>query len=154
MTNAQALFANWRKNISTKENGFFNLALGLASKQEQKEWKEALSSDHITASKIQGFFKKFSNSLLEDFRQEIWKPRCSRVQDLEKTLGIDKRTKRKRHKRNPKLKEKKNINQTLPAVSNTIKNNIASTSTITFFKDKLDQIIESWVKDRKFWLGI
>jgi len=82
-----------------------NFSLGLWNKKEIEKWTKELRKFKITDRQAQDIVEKVIKYIFKLIRKNIWNPRCAKIQELEKNLGIrkkDKRGKRATKKRNGK----------------------------------------------------
>ena len=82
---------NLQAKTTNSPQGYFKLIIGIISKEETNTLATKISWSHNRSKET---LLNFSNLLREQFREKIWKPRCKEINNMEKTLGITKKTKK------------------------------------------------------------
>jgi ribonuclease HI len=139
------------KTLATSKN-IINFSLGLRNTTDCSNWDIHLAKAGVSSGKAKIIFIKASQFFAKSLRKHIWNPRCEKIQEWEKELGISKTQKRSI---NPDAKKWKNSRT---RTTNKIPRKKKEKSNLN--QDKIDitertkKTIWEWIKEGKKWLNM
>jgi hypothetical protein len=158
ITAIMELVNKWEVEKSDSAKKLINIVIGLWTKEDSREWTNLLRSMKISKIPARRILNKISDFWCKRIRQQIWNPRCEKVQEckkrfLEKGKGKASSSSNQdpSHPQNPKRKGKKTHYQDSlgfkPGESST-------TKTSSDYIPGIAKVLWSKIKEGKKWLGI
>ena len=160
------LINQWETQFSNSSQDLINMCLGLFDKRKLQTWNTKTKDDRLKITEDQTILNLLSHKLLKLYRKKIWILRCERTIAWEQAQNINFWIKRKRKKftRQGGIRSKTSAahsqgsSDRLKPLEESGKNKSRSIYRSREEKqhslgEKVKEVVWSWVKEGKKWLG-
>ena len=130
------------------------MCLGLFDDSKRQIWDKRAKEDGLKGRNSHILLEVFLHKFLKLFQKKIWIPRCQRVIDQEYTQDINKKAKKRKTETPQRRRNKRDLtannsydsqkNSPLREKDKEKKN----------YKEKVREIIWSWIRESKKWLSL